>query len=40
MIKNRKSEEKNKKALPSHISDIVDRIMEEDKVLLEKLSKD
>ncbi len=34
------SDEKIKKALPPHINDIVNKIMEEDKALLEKLSKD
>jgi hypothetical protein len=39
--KNRKAdEEKARKALPPHIDHIVNEIMEEDKVLLEKLSKD
>jgi len=39
MIK-KTDEEKNQKALPPHIDDIVNEIMDEDKVLLEKLSKD
>lgn len=31
---------KVQKALPAHIDDIVNEIMDEDKVLLEKLSRD